>query len=74
MKKLILIPKLLLVLMLIIINFKIFALNNTISGKITNNNKNTLPGASIVVKGANTGTTSDGLANFSINAANGSKL
>ncbi|MES2796163.1 MAG: TonB-dependent receptor [Bacteroidota bacterium] len=74
MKTLLSSSKLLSVLILMVINFNVFAQNNTISGKITDNNANALIGASVVIKGTTTGTTTDASGNYQINAASGKTL
>ena len=43
------------------------AQSRTVSGKVTDASGNPLPGASVVVKGTRTGTTTDGEGNFSFN-------
>lgn len=48
--------------------------NGVISGKITDSRGNPVPGASITVKGARTGTAADANGNFFINAGSGSPV
>ncbi|MEO0525831.1 MAG: TonB-dependent receptor [Bacteroidota bacterium] len=52
----------------------IFDLQQAISGKVTDENGDPLPGASIVVKGTTTGATTDFDGNYSIDASQGDTL
>lgn len=51
-----------------------FAQNITVKGRVTEENGAPIPGASITVKGATTGTTTDNAGNFSISVAKGATL
>jgi iron complex outermembrane recepter protein len=65
--------KLLSVLLLTFMSFSIFAQSSKISGKIVDTKGVALPGATIIIKGSNSGTTTDQNGNFTIgNVAIGS--
>ncbi|GAB3941703.1 TonB-dependent receptor [Spirosoma harenae] len=51
-----------------------FAQNNRVTGKITGNNDQGLPGVNVVVGGTSVGTTTDAEGNYSINAAANASL
>lgn len=57
-----------------IVNFVAIAQESQISGKISDSTGDGLPGASILVKGTNKGTTTDASGNFKLNAASNATL
>ncbi|HEX6848838.1 MAG TPA: SusC/RagA family TonB-linked outer membrane protein, partial [Chitinophagaceae bacterium] len=59
---------------LLLISASVFAQNTTITGKVTDNNGQPVVGASVIVKGTTTGTTTDANGSFSIVAAKGAVL
>ena len=59
---------------LFLISASAFAQNNTISGKVENDAGQPVVGASVIVKGTTTGTTTNSSGNFSIVAAKGAVL
>lgn len=58
----------------LIVFFSAFATAQKVSGRVTDENGEGLPGATIVVKGTSVGTTSDVNGRYSINAASGQEL
>ena len=61
-------------LQVLLFNTSAFAQNTTVSGKVTNEQGDPVVGASVVVKGTTTGTTTDNLGSFTIAAARNAVL